>query len=72
MKSDMPFRIGMTVIERVGAGEHAQVNRTRIVKELNSLCMTSTNRWYRCDTGRREPGNHPSQYRAIHSVGYAM
>lgn len=74
-RSDIPYCVGMRVIERVGD----ESSIVRITAMRDNIVQTQTRRWYNRDTGGAVPSpdglyvqrGDGAGYRAIHSVGYA-
>jgi hypothetical protein len=75
-QGDLPFVPGVTVVERIGAGECAAWSMVKVVLVLGGLCRVSSGRWYCRGTGAaaRDPRDTcpppETVYRALHSEGY--
>jgi hypothetical protein len=77
-RGDMPFRVGVRVMERVSGahGEDARDSIEAVELVRGGVCRTSSGRWYDRETGRASQNpadlmpNAESGYRAIRSLGY--
>jgi hypothetical protein len=70
-ESDLPFKFGDRVVERIGSGDGARVGVAKVVSAGAGICMVEpSGNWYSVEHGGRFPANE-GPYRAIHSMGYS-
>lgn len=70
--SDIPFSVGVFVMERIGRGdEDPSMQKVKIMRLDGNKVQTSSMKWYDRWTGAQIKDGLPGPYCSIHSLGYS-